>query len=353
MKTCSKCAITCSFRYNNYRVFVTIRKRVEKKASMVLEWFLNLHLNTGVYKRFIPSRIWRVVTVAFSSGSIDAHAIRAVSLRCTSQFLQNRYRFFTAINLLSFLIHGCISVTILSIGNARKITIWTFLHAYDTRQESVNRVQEPVAIPLFEVNMVSLLGASEMISAVISLLKETVLQEMYYMHLNMRMCPLRWIEYGVTAPIIFFILCCICGIVLFEHLLLQVVLMHVTMYFGYIAERMTRPHIDFPHHRWTLSFKGRVWAHAMGYVPCLTAWTIALATLHIRGAYVRRVSFHVSAMVWTEFVMFMGFAFVQLAFMKLPPHYYPHTEYMYGACSLGAKTLIFGYLWSDILMYAE
>ena len=169
--------------------------------------------------------------------------------------------------------------------------------------------------------------------------------------------PLRWLEYTFSASLMFFILSAISGGRNEAELSQGYVLIATTMTFGYLTELLSRPEPGSNGARWVgqrddnrfANYAYRMQPHILGFFPFLAAWANLIAlyirTLEdVKELYGDRVddlipTFILTA-VWSTFLTFSSFTFVQQAFQWFPPRSYWQTEIAYCILSATSKALL-------------
>ena len=182
--------------------------------------------------------------------------------------------------------------------------------------------------------------------------------------------PLRWLEYSLSAPLMFFILSAISGGRNEAELSQGFLLISVTMSFGYLQELFSRAEPGSNGARWVgqrddnrfANYVYRMQPFVIGLFPYFGAWANLIA-LYIRTLqdvdelYGDRVddvvpSFILLA-VWTTFLTFSSFTFVQLFYQYFAPRYYWQTEPWYCILSATSKSCLGAILLANVLVLSS
>jgi len=169
-----------------------------------------------------------------------------------------------------------------------------------------------------------------------------------YYNANLKECraPARWIEYFVSAPIMMLNIAYTLGIRDYTLLIAITMLVASTMPFGYLTEVIARP-ID--NETWNLPLSTRLFPHAIGYIPQLSAWAVVMANFYDHRSNVEMPWF-VYLILWSQFALFSSFGLVQVVQQARPPKYYYQGELAYQVGSLVAKSLLGLILLSNVLV---
>ena len=166
----------------------------------------------------------------------------------------------------------------------------------------------------------------------------------YYLR-GVRWCftPSRWIEYTFSAGLMSILIAYPSGVVLVDVIVCIFALTSVTMFFGYLAELISRPSSRSV---WTRPLSERLQPHLLGYVPQIVVWYLILAQFYTAVSDAdasddtRKMPDFVYAIVWGELCLFWSFGFVQLVVLCMPPIKYPYGELVYQLLSLVSKGLL-------------
>lgn len=192
-------------------------------------------------------------------------------------------------------------------------------------------------------------------SAVGHLGNATLWRAFYEEQLAQCIVPTRWIEYQVSAPLMFFLIAYASGVREYTLLVSLVGLVASTIPFGWITEVVARPAggalagggdgLD----RWDAPASTRLAVHLAGYIPQTVAWGALLAGFYDETDGDGAPAF-VHAIVWSQLALFWSFGFVQLAQQLSVPKCYYRGEYAYQFLSLGAKATLGGILLANVIM---
>jgi len=99
----------------------------------------------------------------------------------------------------------------------------------------------------------------------------------YLRRLGQAQCPVRWLEYVFSAPIMILSIAYAAGVRGHVELLQGYALVATTITFGWLNEVINRPRVletagGAPVDAWALPLLPRLQAHLLGYVPQLAAW---------------------------------------------------------------------------------
>lgn len=166
---------------------------------------------------------------------------------------------------------------------------------------------------------------------------------------NIRKCrnPFRWLEYGVSAPIMAICVSFFLGVQDYFVAIGILGLTATTMTFGYIAEETARPSSENTYCRSSLS---PFVPHVMGYLPQAIAWYLILRTFFINTASDPGPPEWVDALVWSMLVFFWSFGLVQLVCLCMPPSRFVAGEFAYATLSAICKLLLGLSIFAQVLI---
>lgn len=170
------------------------------------------------------------------------------------------------------------------------------------------------------------------------------------------------------------------GVLTFSTLFLIGVCMSTTMFFGHITEVIgcgistVQDEDGSSKQVWALPLWERLVPHFMGYVPCIGAWFVILLRLY-GGFHGPQLSAAVGtgmnnatdsddpqlveppnfvfAIAYTQLLIFMSFAYVQLSVAIKGPMAYVRGEYAYCVLSAVSKTLLGSILLANVLFLED
>ena len=177
------------------------------------------------------------------------------------------------------LFHAGLAATVLLVGN-RELTVplyRTVLNfTYTTNQtDEDDRAWE--LIPQFErggdLPFTALTAAFFLLSALFHTLNATLLRGYYLRMLADCYTPTRWIEYSLSAPVLFALVAYAMGVRDRALLIALCTLVAVTMPFGAWVEVHARPATPYA---WRAPLWWRLLPRAIGHVPQLAAWGLVV-----------------------------------------------------------------------------
>ena len=181
-------------------------------------------------------------------------------------------------------------------------------------------------------------------------LNATCLRSFYERELAACRSPTRWVEYSLSAPVMFLIIAYSLGVRSVELLSALCVLVCVTMFFGYWVEVNARP---LSESRWEKTFAERLYPWALGHVPQVAAWAIVVAHLYAGADDLDRVPWFVHLVLWGELVLFFSFGAASIVSQYGPPSHFYKGELLFQVLSLVSKGLLGIVLLSNVLMLSR
>jgi hypothetical protein len=270
--------------------------------------------------------------------------------------LQMPSRMLINTNRALFLVHLTMAVLTLSIGDldyAPPLYVDTFISDRDASGWQLG-LGLPVRYVQARITFMTALFFAT--TAVFHLCAAQVWPTYYIENLARCRNPSRWVEYGITAPIMAFCIAYFCGCLGWLQILGIFGLTQTTMLFGYLSEELVRP-ISAEEYKYPL-YVDRMSAHAMGYLPQVYCWTIILwqffdatSRSETRDEFgnEREMPSWVYALVIIEVLFFWSFGFVQLWQLSQPPRLYVRGEFMYMALSATSKVVLGVFLLANAL----
>ena len=163
--------------------------------------------------------------------------------------------------------------------------------------------------------------------------------------------PLRWIEYFLSAPVMFVLVAYSMGTRSVETIAATAVLIAITMPFGYWVELGAKPCSNG--RGWVEgSVRKRLLPWALGHVPQATAWGILIGQLYGSGLD-EPVPWFVYCILWAELFLFWSFGFVTLGQQCVQPYKFYKGEIWFQVLSLVSKGVLGGLLLANVLMAAR
>ena len=189
------------------------------------------------------------------------------------------------------------------------------------------------------------------ISAFFHVLNIFLFDRVYIPCLKKCQTPLRWIEYFLSAPVMFVLVAYSMGTRSVETIAATAVLIAITMPFGYWVELGAKPCPDG--RSWVeCSTTKRLLPWALGHVPQATAWGILIGQLYGSGLD-EPVPWFVYCILWAELFLFWSFGFVTLGQQCRPPNVFYVGEIWFQVLSLVSKGVLGGLLIGNVLMAAR
>lgn len=161
----------------------------------------------------------------------------------------------------------------------------------------------------------------------------------------------RWIEYFFSASVMILVIAYNAGIREYTLLFAIAMLIASTMPFGYITELLAEPASN---DAWIRPVSHRVVAHAIGYIPQLSAWMIVLFNFYDE-TYTgeQKPPDFVYLIIWLQLVLFFSFGGVQIVQVFRPPRDFYKGEIAYQWLSLISKGLLGSLLLANVLVLSS
>jgi hypothetical protein len=189
-----------------------------------------------------------------------------------------------------------------------------------------------------------------LLSAFFHILNCTLLREYYLRELSYCRSPTRWIEYSLSAPLMFVLIAYGLGIRSRAELLTTAVLIGVTMPFGYWVEREGRPASA---DAWEQPFATRIFPWGVGHLPQIAAWVVVIVSFYDNGWDIDRVPAFVHAILWGELALFFSFGAASLLSQWSTPRYFYRGELAFQVLSLVSKGVLGMLLVVNVLMLSR
>lgn len=155
-------------------------------------------------------------------------------------------------------------------------------------------------------------------------------------------CLWRWLEYSMSASIMFVGIAMTVGIRDRNTLIGIFALSFVTMWCGMLTELFSRPNSD-EKDGWQKPYYERMLPHFLGFFPYAAAWFIIIQTYKDQlddmcDELRKKVPRFVDPIVYGSVAVFSSFALVQLVYQKRHSKYYWQTELWY--CLLSVRACV-------------
>ena len=171
----------------------------------------------------------------------------------------------------------------------------------------------------------------------------------YFFLIENKCNPLRWLEYSITASLMWLILAQAFAFIDINSLFLSTAMIFVTMASGVQCEYISRPSLDKD--AWTLPLGTRLAFLIPGVVLYTSAATMLCVSM-VTGVDGTLPDFVVPTVV-TQLIFFGSFAFVLIWQQCNPPSKWVYGEYMFQGLSLLSKAVLGIVLLLNILIYEE
>lgn len=266
-------------------------------------------------------------------------------------------------NMLMFLFHTTLAAVTLALGNPDlQVPIYRTSLSFDILingsyvpvNETRNATSDPDAfrlLPYYEESgslaLVNLTAAFFVLSAAFHLLNATLLWSFYERMLERCYTPTRWIEYTLSAPIMFVLIAYGLGMRARGEFIASIALIASTMFFGFWVEREGRP---LSAAEWSRPFAVRIFPFVLGHVPQIAAWLIVILQFYDSGWQSDRVPWFVHVILWAELVLFFSFGIASFLSQYNRPGLFYWGEIAFQILSLVSKGLLGILLLTNILM---
>lgn len=247
------------------------------------------------------------------------------------------------LNMLMFALHTGWSAAVLALGNLQGgVTL------YSTNFTATLAAPDlaPRASPAGELRLAWVTAFFFLVTAFAHLGSCWIWRPSYMACLAVAQNPYRWVEYFFSASAMMLAISYSAGVRDLAALIAVAALTAATMCFGWLHEKISRPHERYD--AWTLPLASRLQAHLLGWVPMAAAWYVTLDAF-FRAAAVGRPPFFVYMVVVGQAVAFAAFVAPQLYQALSPPSRYIGGEYAYQVLSLAAKSFLGGVLLAYVL----
>ena len=202
---------------------------------------------------------------------------------------------------------------------------------------------------------ITLLTASVfLIAAFFHILNATILRTFYIRNLQLCFTPTRWIEYSISAPIMFFLISYSVGVRDRATLVSVSALVGLTMFFGLWVEVQSRPSAAaFTRDIWGSTRMQRLYPFILGCIPQTIAWVIVIVQFYGYSWGSINPPGFVYAILWGELILFTSFAAVLVGVQLSPPSKFYKGEIAYQSLSLVSKGVLGLILIVNVLMLSD
>lgn len=285
------------------------------------------------------------------------------------------------LNLLAGLIHGAMAIVTLAVSNLDlRVPVWWSKvtteivyasNASNASRDGLDVYTKDVEGWTFAPGRAQVVGYHNLALATAAFFLVTCIghlgvvpkspwREFYHHSLDHGQWVGRWIEYAITAPIMFTILIAyFCGVIDLVSVLATWTLMAVTMACGFLMELTNPPHsrdawrapVDASEDARFAAWRGVArWAPTcLGWVTYAIAWAIALVPgVPILGE--PNVPRFVPLIVGVEALLFTSFGVVQLVTYLRAPKHFVASEMAYILLSLTSKVFLGGFVLANVLV---
>ena len=250
-------------------------------------------------------------------------------------------------------VHAALTVVTLLVGNrSLHLTIYANNLEFARRNATVDPTGPaftltPTPVPFAHLPLTWLTAAFFACSAIAHLGNATLWRAFYERELCRCRVPTRWIEYFVSAPIMFLLIAVGVGIRDYTLLIALAGLIATTMPFGHWCETIADPRSP---DAWGAPLRTRLLPYAIGHVPQLTAWAVVLLNFYDESGYSDRAPWFVPLVLWLELALFGSFGAVLLWQQCQHPVLYYRGELAYQALSLASKAVLGGLMLANVLV---
>tara|TARA_B100000683_G_scaffold181320_2_gene174665 strand:- start:2498 stop:3547 length:1050 start_codon:yes stop_codon:yes gene_type:complete len=165
----------------------------------------------------------------------------------------------------------------------------------------------------------------------------------------------RWVEYGLSAPLMALLVAYFNTVSSFEVLLSIVVATATTMFFGHLQETTHIPHTDDAYHPTVHAIS--VLPHIMGYLPQTLVWYLIMSRYFELVSDLPEASPgpppFVKYILWSQLAFFWSFGFVQLVTSWTAPKRFIYGEYAYATLSFACKGVLGWLMLFNVLVTSD
>lgn len=257
-------------------------------------------------------------------------------------------------NLLLALFHAGLAVATFLLGNLNlTVSLFYTVSNFTMRNESNPSagwdlfplyVEAPWGLPL-----TWLTASFFILSSLAHLLNATLLRNYYIAQLERCYTPTRWVEYFFSAPLVQLLVALSLGVRDRSLLIAMVVLIAITMPFGYWVEQMGRPATPTT---WKRPLRQRLSPWFLGHVPQVAAWGLLIAQFYASDNR-QRIPFFVHLILWAEFAFFFSFGVASLLGQLRAPEKFVQSEILFQILSLVSKGTLGLILIVNVLMLSS
>lgn len=179
-------------------------------------------------------------------------------------------------------------------------------------------------------------------------------REWYLENISNARNSLRFIEYGLSAPIMCACIAYFTGTLWAYCIFCLMALTSTTMAFGHLTELLSRPKNA---NEWVESFDVRLQPHVLGYIPQLACWICIYGQFALSASAESpgggKMPDFVYFIVISQLISFWSFGGVQLYTLMSPPKKYINGELAYVVLSATSKALLGGALLTQLFFNAS
>lgn len=200
------------------------------------------------------------------------------------------------------------------------------------------------------INLTFLTAAFFFLSFFFHIGNATFWRRLYISELQHCRTPTRWVEYCLSAPVMFVLIAYGVGVRGRDVLLATATLISITMAFGHYTELRARP---ASRDRWELPLQKRLIPWVIGHFPQAIAWVLVLLQFYSNSWDIDRVPDFVHVIVFSELALFWSFGVAALISQLFPPRSFYKGELMFQVLSLLSKGLLGILLLTNIIMLSR
>jgi hypothetical protein len=253
------------------------------------------------------------------------------------------------------LLHAVLAVITLGIGNVSlqgsmfqtsiRFEVWVdgvFRDASGLSESELQSSRSYRLVPYFEraggLPVTALTALFFGLTAFFHLGNGALWSDFYIRELTRCRTPLRWLEYAITAPLMYVLIVYGLGVRDWNTLVLGGTLISITMPFGYWVELLARP---LAPDRWSRPLRRRLYPYALGHAPQASAWLVVIVGFYDSFGYdPDKIPAFVHAILWSEVVLFFSFGLASLVAQAGRPSQFYRGEILFQLLSLVSKAVL-------------
>lgn len=258
-------------------------------------------------------------------------------------------------NVAMFLFHTCLATLTLTVGRL-DLRVQVYRTTLEFRRRGINGTGVgwdliPAYAPQGHLPFTVLTGAFFLLSATFHLLNASLLRSLYLRELEQCRTPTRWVEYTLSAPLMFVLIAYSLGIRDRVTLFALAALIAATMPFGYWTETNARP---LSATSWSKPLRLRLLPWALGHIPQTAAWLVVVVQFYSSTASPEdTIPWWVHLILWAELALFFSFGVASVVSQVSPPRRFYQGELCFQVLSLVSKGLLGLVLLSNVLMLSR